>query len=181
MRKAGIRLSSAILFACVFIQAGAQNKTIGTSGDVLLFAIPATTLAVTLLKEDNQGSWQFAKGLIVTEAITYGLKLSIIKERPDKSNENAFPSGHTATVFHSASFVHRRYGFEASIPLYALAGLTAFTRLNATKHDGIDLFAGAVIGIGSALLFTSKYEKRNIELTYVKSEGNYLFGLRYNF
>ena len=124
--------------ACFFVyeKPYAQDKTIETSGDVILIALPIATLATTFILHDKEGTWQFTKSLLLTEAVTYGLKLSINKQRPDMSNNNSFPSGHTSTTFQSASFIHRRYGFKYSIPAYVLAGFTAASRINAKKHDG---------------------------------------------
>lgn len=150
-------------------------------GDVLLFAIPAATLTTTLIIKDKEGTWQFLKGFVVTEAVTYGLKIAVNKQRPDASNNNSFPSGHTSTTFHSASFIHKRYGFVNSLPVYALAGFTAISRIDANKHDALDLLGGAVIGIGSTLLFTTEYQQEHMELTFGKVQGDYLLGFQYTF
>ena len=158
-----------------------QNKTIETTGDVILIALPVATLATTLIVDDTQGTWQFTKGLILTEAITFGLKITVNKPRPDGSDANSFPSGHTSTTFHSASFIHRRYGFTYSIPAYALAGFTAFSRIEADKHDGWDVLMGAIIGIGSTYLFTSEYQREHMELTFNSFDRNYLLGFNFKF
>lgn len=176
---------SRVLFLFVFLNSFsnvfAQNKTIESTGDIILFALPVTTLASTFIIGDTKGSWQFTKGLILTQAVTYGLKLSIKKERPDMSNNDSFPSGHTSTTFQSASFIHRRYGFKYSIPAYALAGFTAFSRIDAKKHDGWDILAGAAIGIGSSYLFTTEYQKEHMELTFSSQKGRYLVGFKLKF
>ena len=139
----------AFLFFLNSRQLSAQNKAIERTGDIVLFALPATTLASTFIIGDTKGSWQFTKSLLLTEALTYGLKLSVNKQRPDMSNTNSFPSGHASTTFQSASFLHIRYGFKYSIPAYALAGFTAFSRIDAKKHDGWDILAGAIIGMSA--------------------------------
>lgn len=171
----------ALLFLTCTRQVSAQNKTVETTGDVILFALPLATLGYTFISGDTKGSWQFTKGLLLTQAVTYGLKLSIEKQRPDMSNNHSFPSGHTSTTFQSASFIHIRYGFKYSIPAYALAGFTAFSRIEADKHDGWDILAGAIIGIGSSYLFTSEYQKEHMELTFSSQEDNYLIGFMYKF
>jgi membrane-associated phospholipid phosphatase len=158
-----------------------QKETIQTTGDVILFALPVATLATTLIVDDTQGTWQFTKGLILTEAITFGLKIVVNKPRPDGSDENSFPSGHTSTTFQSASFIHMRYGFKYSIPAYILAGYTAFTRMNADKHDIWDCWAGVAIGVGSSLLFTTEYQQEHMELTFDSFDGNYLIGFNFKF
>ncbi len=159
----------------------AQNKAIETTGDVLLFVLPVSTLATTFIIGDKKGSWQFTKAFLLNEAITFGLKFTIQKERPDGSNEYSFPSGHTSTTFQSASFIHRRYGFKYSIPAYVLAGFTAYSRIESDKHDGWDVLAGAVIGVGSSLIFTTPYQQEHMELTFNKSNGTYLLGFNFKF
>lgn len=159
----------------------AQNKTIKTTGDIILIALPTTTLVSTFIIGDKKGSWQFTKSLLLTEAVTYGLKYSVNKQRPDMSNFNSFPSGHTSTTFQSASFIHLRYGFKYSIPAYALAGFTAYSRIEAKKHDGWDILAGALIGVGSSYLFTTEYQKEHMELTFNSQKNNYLLGFTYKF
>lgn len=158
-----------------------QVGTTQKIGDVILFVLPVATAGTSLIKGDNQGVWQFTKGFVMTEALTYGLKLSINKTRPDLSNDNAFPSGHTSTVFHSAGYIHRRYGFKYSIPAYALAGFTAASRIDSKKHDIVDVLAGTAIGLGSNLLFTTEYQQKHMELSYTSFDGNHMLGFTYKF
>ncbi len=156
-------------------------KTIETLGDVVLIALPIATLGSTFIIGDKKGPWQFTKGLLLTEAVTYGLKWSINKQRPDFSNSNSFPSGHTSTTFHSAGFIHRRYGFKYSIPAYVLAGFTAVSRIEANRHDVLDILAGTAIGLGSNLIFTTPYHKEHFQLTYKSSKDGFLIGLTFKF
>tara|TARA_R110002020_G_scaffold475938_1_gene714718 strand:- start:13481 stop:14056 length:576 start_codon:yes stop_codon:yes gene_type:complete len=183
-------VTATIVFSVLFSQYTLAQDTsetkpqIGTTqkiGDVILFALPAATVGTSLVKGDNEGAWQFTKGLLLTVGVTYGLKLGVNKQRPDTSNDNSFPSGHTSTVFHSAGYVHRRYGFKYAIPSYALAGFTAASRIDSKKHDLLDVIAGAAIGLGSNLLFTTEYQQEHMELTYSSFEGNYMIGYTYKF
>ncbi|WP_416448303.1 phosphatase PAP2 family protein [Leeuwenhoekiella sp. A2] len=176
------------LFVCLIFSASAKaqtiqnnNPTIETAGDILLVAMPVSVMATTLILKDRKGSWQFTKGFLFNQAFTFGMKVALNKPRPKGNGDNAFPSGHTSTTFQSASFIHKRYGFKYSIPAYALAGFTAFSRINAEKHDGYDILAGAVVGIGSTLLFTTEYEQEHMQLTYSNYEGNHLLGFTYRF
>ena len=178
-----------LLFLCITFHLQAQDTSetkpqIGTTqtiGDIILFALPTTTAGTTLLMGDNDGFWQFAKGFLLTQAVTYGLKTSINKQRPDMSNDNSFPSGHTSTVFHSAGYIHRRYGFKYSIPSYALAGFTAASRIDSKKHDILDVFAGAAIGLGSNLLFTTRKAPPDIQINYLYNEESHVLGFIYKF
>jgi membrane-associated phospholipid phosphatase len=170
-------------FFCLYFcnVVSAQSKTIETAGDVLLFAVPAAALGSTLILGDEKGSWQFAKGFMLNQVVTYGLKVTFHKPRPFQNGENAFPSGHTSTTFQGASFIHKRYGFKYSIPAYMLAGFTAFSRINAQKHDGWDILAGSVVGIGSTLLFTTDYQQEHMVLTFNNYDDSYLLGFTYKF
>lgn len=155
--------------------------TVQRVGDVFLFVLPAATLGTSLILDDDKGVWQFTKGFVLTEVITFGLKIGINKPRPDQSNDNSFPSGHTSTVFHSAGFIHKRYGFKYAIPSYIIAGYTAASRIDSKKHDILDVLAGAAIGLGSNLLFTTDYKMEHMELTYTNFENSHMIGFKYMF
>ena len=170
-----------IFFMSFGFTAKAQDSRSAAIGDVIVFALPAATIATTLIIGDTQGTWQFAKGLILTEGITFGLKALVDKNRPDMSDQNSFPSGHASSTFHSASFIHQRYGITYAIPAYALATLTGLTRIHGEKHDGFDVLIGAVIGIGSAYLFTTPYQKEHIEITFSSDSDNYQFGFKFKY
>lgn len=178
------------IFLCFFIYTNSifsQNTSVtppkkGNAqviGDVVLTALPTFTFATTLFKKDKKGTWQFTKSILLTGAVTYVLKLGINKQRPDMSNVNSFPSGHTSVTFHSAGFIHRRYGFKSSIPAYLLAGFTASSRIDSNKHDILDVLAGAAIGLGSNLIFTTEYQKEHLEITFSRDNNDFLIGLTY--
>ncbi|MBR9777993.1 phosphatase PAP2 family protein [Altibacter lentus] len=187
--KKTLLLFFSLFFSLVTFQIQAQDTSetkpeIGTTqkiGDVILFALPAATLGTSFIIGDEKGAWQFTKSLLLTVGVTYGLKYSINKQRPDMSNDNAFPSGHTSTVFHSAGYVHRRYGFKYALPSYALAGFTAASRIDSNKHDILDVIAGAAIGLGSNLIFTTEYQQEHMELTYSNFKGNHMVGFKFKF
>ena len=137
-----------------------SQKSHKTAGDVLLIAMPALAMSSTFIWQDEQkGTYQFSKALVSTVALTYGLKLVVNKRRPNGENNNSFPSGHTSIAFASASFIQKRYGWTYGIPAYLAASYVGYTRIEANKHDGWDVLAGAIIGIGMSYLFTKPYNK----------------------
>lgn len=162
-------------------QPNLEAGTIEKTGDVIRYVLPAAALGTSLILGDDKGAWQFTKGLLLTGAVTYGLKLAVDKERPDMSDNNAFPSGHTSVVFHSAGYVHRRYGFKYSIPAYLLAGFTAASRVESDKHDLVDVTAGAIIGLCSNLIFTTEFQQQHMQLTFNSQGGDYLIGFTCTF
>lgn len=158
-----------------------QDQTIERVGDVLLFAIPATALGSSLVIGDNEGTWQFTKGLLLNQALTLGLKEVINKPRPYENGSNAFPSGHTSTAFQGASFIQQRYGWKYGLPAYVLAGFTGYSRIDAQRHDTWDVLAGAIVGIGSTYLFTTPYQRKHMEITFSNRGNMYAFGFKYKF
>jgi membrane-associated phospholipid phosphatase len=158
-----------------------NSENVETSGDIILLALPASAALSTIVMKDKKGFWQFTKSFATNLAVTGALKYSINKRRPFNDGGQAFPSGHTSITFQAASFIHRRYGFKYSIPGYLLAGWTGYSRINATRHDGYDVLAGAVVGIGSSFLFTTPYQREHMQLSFKSSEDEFLLGFIYKF
>jgi membrane-associated phospholipid phosphatase len=158
-----------------------QNNLIETTGDVLISFLPASALTYTLIEKDKEGMLQFGKGYLLNDISTRLIKGLIKKERPDKSNFNSFPSGHTSIAFQSASFIQKRYGWKFGIPAYALAGFVGYSRIQAKKHDIVDVLAGMVLGIGSTYLFTTPYQKKHMKLSFSSQQNNYMLGFTYTF
>lgn len=174
-------LAVSLLFGLHCETIWAQSKSVETTGDVLLFSLPATALTSSLIISDFKGTWQFTKGAVLNQAVTLSLKYATNKKRPYENGDRAFPSGHTSTTFQSAAFIQKRYGWQYGIPAYVLAGFTGYSRINAQKHDGWDVLVGAVVGIGSAYLFTTPYQREHMQLTYTSDNDNYLLGVTYKF
>ena len=77
---------------------------------------------------------------------TTGLKAVIHRTRPDGSNEDSFPSGHTSNAFAWATVVDKHYGWELGVPMYALAGFVGVSRVDRGSHFFTDVVAGAALG-----------------------------------
>lgn len=176
-----LRLVIFIVLCCQTFCAKGQSAAIETTSDVLLLAMPATALGSTLILGDREGTWQFSKGFVLNQVVTAGLKYGINKKRPFDNGVRSFPSGHTSTTFHSAAFLQKRYGWEYGIPAYCLAALTGYSRVNAQRHDGWDVLAGALIGIGSAYIFTTPYQREHFDLTFSSWDNNYVLAFTYKF
>ena len=58
---------------------------------------------------------------IVTQSVTYALKYTVRRDRPDDTSGYAFPSGHASTTFATASVLERHFGWKAGVPTYILA------------------------------------------------------------
>lgn len=110
-----------------------------------------------------------SEGLML--ATTYFLKNSVHELRPDGSNYQSFPSGHTAQAFMAATFLSEEYGYRYKwIPYaaYTVASGTGLLRMANNKHYVCDVLVGAAIGILSVKIayWTHHYKwgkhRRNI-------------------
>jgi PAP2 superfamily len=92
----------------------------------------------------------------------YSLKYITHEQRPDGSNFNSFPSGHTAEAFLSAEFLRQEYknvSIWYGIGGYVVASSVAYLRLYNNKHWLNDVVAGAGFGIISTRLSYLFYPK----------------------
>jgi len=139
----------------------AEDKTT-LAGDILQILIPSVAYGTTLYLDDKEGQMEFYKSFATNEAITYGLKYSVNKKRPN-GGEHSFPSGHTSASFQGATFIHKRYGLKYAIPAYMAATFVGYSRVDARAHYTIDVAAGALIGSLSSYYFTTKYKGFKIQ------------------
>lgn len=115
-----------------------------------------------------------ATSCIITATTVLGLKSVTNVERPDGSDNNSFPSGHTAVAFSGAEFLWQEYKDKSvwyGIGGYVVATGTGIIRIYNNKHWLTDVAAGAGIGILSTKiaywvhpyinkkLFHNKYKK----------------------
>lgn len=133
--------------AGIMLAASVSADTVETSGDILRVVVPAAAYATAWRKDDPDGRRQFLKSFVGTVATTYGLKKVVDKSRPNGKDE-AFPSGHAATAFSGAAFLHRRYGWRTAWPAYLVSAYVGWTRIDADEHDGWDVLGGAAIAAG---------------------------------
>ena len=140
---------------------GASVNTVETIGDILQVALPVAALSSTYILDDKEGRAEFWKSYLSSISLTYLLKYSIDKERPNGHCCESFPSGHTTAAFSGAMFVQKKYGLKYGIPSLILASFVGYSRVYADKHYWEDVFVGASIGIIGNMVFTKKYNNRN--------------------
>lgn len=78
------------------------------------------------------------------------MKKVINAPRPDGTNDESFPSGHTCFSFTGAELVRMEYGWGWGAGAYAVATAVAVMRLYNDRHWLSDVLAGAGLGILSA-------------------------------
>ncbi len=99
-----------------------------------------------------------SESLITATILVTGLKYTVGRERPDGSNNQSFPSGHTITAFCFAPVVQKYWGWGAGALAYGLGTVTAAARIAGYHHYLSDTIAGATLGIiiGNAVVYTPK-------------------------
>jgi hypothetical protein len=100
-------------------------------------------------------SLQLAVANAIAISTTMALKYTIKEERPDKSDNLSFPSGHTTIAFTNAALLY--YEYKDSNVWYASSGFlfataTGIFRIANNKHYTSDVLAGAGIGLASGLI-----------------------------
>jgi membrane-associated phospholipid phosphatase len=126
--------------------------------------IPAVLLAGVESRNDrvNLGLILVKSELIMLSSV-YLVKTLTHVQRPDRSDNLSFPSGHTAQAFLAASIVHTEFRDKSQwygIGAYTLAGSVAAFRMINDKHWESDVIAGAGFGILSAHLAYLSHRNR---------------------
>lgn len=169
------RLAIATALLAVTTAASAQKSGTEKAGDIIQVLVPLTAYSSTFYKHDPKGRDQFYKSFLTNLGMTYALKLSVNKRRPENNGDYSFPSGHTSAAFQGAAFIQKRYGWNYGLPAYAAASYVGWSRVEgeSDKHDIVDVAAGAAIGIFSSYYFTQPYKNA----TVAPLVGNKTYGL----
>lgn len=99
-----------------------------------------------------------AESLVTAAVVATGLKYAVGRERPDKSDNLSFPSGHAITAFCVGPVVTKYFGWEAGAAAYVLAAVTGLARVEGLHHYLSDVLAGATLGIviGNSTVYAPK-------------------------
>lgn len=124
-----------------------------------------------------------AEAEIMMLASVHTLKLASHVLRPDGSNHESFPSGHTAQAFVAASFLAHEYGKRSpwiAVAGYTAAAVTGCMRILNNRHWASDVLFGAGIGILCTELAyrlnRNSVMKFNSKLALLPSMGNKQYG-----
>ena len=148
-----------IILALVFTApAHAQKFNLETVGDILNWALPAYALGMTMQDDNWDGAIQLAESWGASQATVFLLKSTIHEERPNGRDNESFPSGHTASAFSGAAFIHKRYGIKKAAIPYALAATVGVSRVVSDWHYTHDVLAGAAIAGLYTWLLVGEYK-----------------------
>jgi membrane-associated phospholipid phosphatase len=136
------------------------NYVLGTGvpGAILAGSFWIYGLAHQQVFEIRAGQSQL-ESILVTALFTDVLKATVHRERPDQSDHFSFPSGHTSTVFASATALYEYYGWKAGVPGFFLGVLTGASRLSTNRHWLSDTVGGAVAGLVVGHAFSQIHRK----------------------
>lgn len=118
--------------------------------------------------ESDDGAKRNSTGMLqatlYSTLVTTSLKYTVREHRPDSSDRDSFPSGHTTAAFSFASYIGCRHSLGWGIAAYSLAAFVGFSRVNDNRHYIHDVTAGAAIGaaygIGVCLSENSRSNSR---------------------
>jgi len=142
-----------------------------TISNVGALTLMGTALFVPTAKGDWEGLGQAALSVGSAGALAEVLKQTFPERRPDNSDNKSFPSGHSALSFASATTLHRRYGWQAGLPAYAVATLVGIGRERSNEHHWYDVVAGAALGTASGWLFTDAFNDKVRLVPWADSKG----------
>ena len=140
--------------------ASAGDAGWATASDVGRDVLVVAALGLPTAKGDWNGLAEAGGSLALAGGTTYLLKQAIDERRPDGSDNNSFPSGHTSISFASAATLEKRYGWQVGAPAFAVASFVGVARVEARKHYWYDVVAGAALGTASGFLITDKLNDR---------------------
>tara|TARA_R110000868_G_scaffold29732_1_gene110490 strand:- start:823 stop:1545 length:723 start_codon:yes stop_codon:yes gene_type:complete len=126
-----------------------------TIDDISQYAPAVSVYALNLMGIKGKHNFRDRSIILGTAYIlmgtsVYGIKKITKVQRPDKSNYNSFPSGHTATAFMGAEFMWQEYKDVSvwyGISGYIVAAGTGVFRIYNDKHWLTDIAMGAGLGM----------------------------------
>jgi membrane-associated phospholipid phosphatase len=133
----------------------ADEQSWDTASTIARNGLVVAALALPAAQGDWSGAKQAALSLGATKLVVSGLKHTIEAERPDRSNDNSFPSGHTSVSFAAAATLGRRHGWRYGLPAHIVATFVGVARVEAKKHYVEDVIVGAIIGESAGWLLTT--------------------------
>ena len=153
------------------------NKFVSKSEPYIAVGVPVAMAITAWAKHDKQllkDALYVGTSVAGAFVLSYGMKYLIDRERPyerypgrvhpySTESSPSFPSSHTATAFALATSLSMKYPkWYVIAPTALWACSVGVSRINEGVHYPSDVFAGAAIGAGCAVLnfYVNKYLNR---------------------
>lgn len=166
-----LAFAASLSFVAAASPALASDKDWDDAGSAVRWVLVGAALAVPAVEGDWSGEFQAIASIGAASLVTTGFKETISKERPDGSDNRSFPSGHTSVSFAAAATLTNRYGWKVGLPAHALAAFVGASRIEAEKHDVVDVLAGAAVGSLSGFLITRKRDDSVVIIPWADGNG----------
>ena len=126
--------------------------------NVLEYVATAAVFGLKMCGVKSESTWSkrltvSVASMAINAGATYGLKKIARRTRPDGTDNESFPSGHTAIAFCGATTLWHEYHKVSpwiGVAGFAVATTVAVDRVRRNRHHWEDVAAGAGIGILSA-------------------------------
>ena len=153
------------------LEAGGTGATYGNIGLQVPLAIGWWAIAHA---NDNNRAAAAGRDLLRAQisalSWTYVFKYAADRTRPN-GDPRSFPSGHSSAAFATAMVLQEHYGWKVGVPVFAVAALTAGSRITVNKHWASDVTFGAALGMVSARTVTIRLRNTSLTASPMLLEG----------
>lgn len=146
-----------------------QKNNVTRNGDYAAagLALAASGIGIGSWMDGDEGRSLevLAESFFVVQAMTMALKYGVARERPDRTSNDSFPSGHTSFACSMATLTARavddmtdewygKLGYLAYVP----AAFVGVNRMEGNRHFSTDVTFGAFLGIfATNLIYDAHY------------------------
>lgn len=141
-------------------------KFVSNSEGYIGVGLPVSVCITAIASRDKkllEKGVNMSLALAANSITTYALKRIINRDRPvvtypylqafETEKHYSFPSGHTSNAFCNATSLSLNFKkWYVVVPAYAWACSVGYSRMHLGMHYPSDVFAGALVGAGSALI-----------------------------
>jgi lipid A 1-phosphatase len=174
-----------LLCLCIFYPSDLQEKSDFLHGKEVGLLVHDTDrygrffntflqVALPIATRDIVGLKQLVVIAVAGTIATHGLKRALndvevvgtrLGQRPVNANsKHNMPSGHSSLAASGAYFVCRRYGYRLALVVVPILFMTMYARVMLDAHTISAVLAGALVGIFTAALFTTRYKWSSMPL-----------------
>ena len=120
--------------------------------------------------------FDLVRAQIVSQVIIQSMKLAVRRDRPT-GECCAFPSGHAASAFASASVLERHFGYRGAWPTLLIATYVGASRLHDNRHFLSDVVMGSAIGVATGWTVVGRHGRSEYALVPSPVPGGFQLSL----